>query len=239
MRRWGRVIDFHTHILPKVDDGSRTVEESLLMLQTLAEQGVKTVIATPHFYANDESVDSFLERRNKAYEVLKEKAGNAPDIVLGAEVKYYDGISHLQDLKKLRVEGTRFLLLEMPFSRWTDYSVREIVDIASRGKITLVLAHIERYLPFTKKETIEYLGRNGVLFQVNASFFQGVFNTSKAVKMLREGRIQFIGSDCHNTADRAPHSGKALGTIEKKLGSDAVLEYISFGNELFLQNQLS
>ena len=62
------MIDFHTHILPNVDDGSKGVEESTLMLTRLFEQGVNKVIATPHFYANDESVDEFLLRRNAAFE---------------------------------------------------------------------------------------------------------------------------------------------------------------------------
>jgi len=65
------VIDFHAHILPHVDDGSKNIDESLLMLKSLAEQNVKLVVATPHFYANDESVDEFIERRNVSYELLK------------------------------------------------------------------------------------------------------------------------------------------------------------------------
>ena len=99
------MIDFHTHILPGVDDGSKNVEESLLMLDSMKNQGVKTVIATPHFYANDESVESFLSRRNEAFSSLKKSLADGPEIILGAEVRYYDGISRLEDLKKLRIEG--------------------------------------------------------------------------------------------------------------------------------------
>jgi len=233
------VIDFHTHILPGVDDGSKSVEESLLMLHAMADQGVKIAAATPHFYANDESVESFLMRRSAAYEPLVKEAPKVPEIVLGAEVRYYDGISHLRELNDLRIEGTKFLLLEMPFRRWTDYAIGEVIDMATRGKITLVLAHIDRYLPFVKKETLVRLIRGGVLFQVNASFFQGVFTAPKALKMLREGMIHFIGTDCHNTQDRAPNMGKALDIIGKKMGSDTVSDFLSFGNELFLQNQFS
>ena len=65
------MIDFHTHILPRMDDGSRSVEESLEMLDSMRQQGVKTVFATPHFYANDESVDSFLERREASLKAMR------------------------------------------------------------------------------------------------------------------------------------------------------------------------
>ncbi len=233
------MIDFHAHILSGVDDGSKSVDESLLMLKALADQGVKTVIATPHFYANDESVDEFIDRRNKAYELLVDKAPDVPNIILGAEVRYYDGISRLQDLKKLRIEGTKFLLLEMPFSRWTEYAIKEIVDIASRGKITLVLAHIDRYLSMQSKDTLVRLLENGVLFQANASFFGRVLGASKAVRMLKENQIHFIGSDCHNLTDRAPNMHKAIQVIKKRIGNTAVGDYINFGNSLFQQNQIN
>ena len=234
-----RLIDFHTHILPEVDDGSRSVDESLLMLKTLFNQETKTVVLTPHFYADDESVDTFLRRRNAAYERLMEKAPlDAPNMVLGAEVRYYPGISHLQDLEKLRIEGTKFLLLEMPFSAWTEYVISEVIDIAGRGGITLVMAHIERYLSFVNSEVISRLINNGVLFQISASFFSGFFNSVRALKMLKGNRIHFIGSDCHNVSDRAPNMNAAYRTIIKNLGEAAAEEFFNYGNELFLQNKI-
>lgn len=230
------MIDFHTHILPNVDDGSKGVEESALMLARLIEQGVNKVIATPHFYANDESVDEFLLRRNAAFEKLSNNGCDVSKIILGAEVRYYDGISHLQDLKKLRIEGTRFLLLEMPFNKWTDYAINEVIDIANRGKISLVLAHIDRYLPIISKSVIAKLSANGVLFQANSSFFDSFFKASKAIKMLKENKIHFIGSDSHNMSDRSPNMNYAINVIKKKLGNDSLIEYIEFSNNLFEQN---
>lgn len=232
------MIDFHTHILPNVDDGSNSIEQSLEMLNILKGQGVNTLLLTPHFYANDESVDEFIDRRNNAYIRLLEKTMETPELILGAEVRYYDGISHLQDLKKLRIEGTRFLLLEMPFNRWTDYAINEIIDIASRGKITLVLAHIERYLPVLSNKVIELLSNHGVLFQVNASFFDGFVKSRKAVKMLKQNLIHFIGTDSHNTDDRAPNMDVAKNAINKKVGERAFDSFVEFSNNLFDQNKI-
>ena len=64
------MIDWHSHVLPQLDDGSRSLEESVAMLEALKCQGVDTVIATPHFYANEESVEAFLERRKKSHDLL-------------------------------------------------------------------------------------------------------------------------------------------------------------------------
>lgn len=232
------MIDFHAHILPVMDDGSKSVEESLAMLGSMREQGIKTVIATPHFYANDESVDAFLGRRNDSFAALNEIAHNNPEIILGAEVKYYDGISHLSDLKKLRIEGSKLLLLEMPFNKWTEYVVNEIIDIAGRGKITLVLAHIDRYISFQKKEVLLRLLNNGVLFQANSEFIIGRGRRSKAMRMIRNNHIHFIGSDCHNTTSRIPNAGKAFALIGKKFGDAFVDDYVNYVRELFLNNQI-
>ncbi len=233
------MIDFHTHILPAVDDGSRSIDESLLMLRALSEQNTKKVVLTPHFYADNESVDSFLNRRNEAYELLKAKAPpDSPNTVLGAEVRYYAGIGHLQELKKLRIDGTKLLLLEMPFSHWTEHSLSEVLDIAGRGNITLVLAHIERYLPFITGNIFQRLADNGVLFQANASFFDGFFKSAKAIKMLKKNRIHFIGSDCHNASERRPNMTTAFQTLNRRLGEYAAKKFFDYGNQLFLQNQI-
>ena len=230
------MMDFHTHILPGVDDGSRNAEQSLQMLELMRKQGIRRIIATPHFYANDESVDSFISRRNKAFKMLKELNKDGPEIIPGAEVKFYSGISHMENLEKLRIEGSRLLLLEMPFSQWGESDIKEIIDMAGRGKFTLVLAHIERYISMQKKGVIQRLLDNGILIQSNASFFEGFFSRSKAIKMLRNNQIQFIGSDCHNLTDRAPDLGKAFSAIESKCDKAFLSEFVNYGNELFLQN---
>ena len=232
------MIDFHTHVLPGVDDGSKDVDESLLMLKTMAEQGIKTVVATPHFYANNESVEEFIKRRNEAYELIVGKESKAPNIKLGAEVKYYNGISRLENLKKLRIEGTKFLLLEMPFQRWTESAIKEIINIANKGMITVVLAHVERYLSFQSGATIRRLFENGVLFQVNASFFRKGLFSFKAFKMLKNEQIHYIGSDCHNMKDRSPNASNAFTIIKNKFGRKFLESYLNFQNDLFRNNQL-
>lgn len=228
------MIDWHSHILPGLDDGSKDVAESVSMIGMQASQGVETVIATPHFYANDETVDSFLSRRSKAMEALKPQLPeNAPRILLGAEVRYYQGISRLEGLKKLTVEGSKLLLLEMPMGVWTESMVRELVELSGKSSVRIVLAHVERYMKQQKQSVWDRIIESGILMQVNASFFASFTSKRKALNLLQNGVVQFVGSDCHNITTRPPMLGKALTVIRKKLGDDYLDQMQQYGYSLF------
>ena len=224
------MIDWHTHILPAMDDGSHNLNESISLLNMQVSQGVSTVIATPHFYANDETVDSFLQRRKNSFELLKTELTEATvEVKLGAEVKYYQGISRMDKLESLRIEGSKLLLLEMPMTAWTEYMVRELVELSGKSSVQIVLAHIERYLSLQKRSVWERIYDSGILTQVNASFFTTLISRHKALSLLKEGKIQFIGSDCHNITSRPPQIGKAFEIIQKKLGDDYISQMNEYG----------
>lgn len=221
------MIDWHSHILPGMDDGSKNAEETKALLQMQREQGIKTVVATPHFYANDESVESFLKRREESFNKIK--AEELPEILLGAEVSYYQGISRLTDLKRLCLQNSKILLLEMPVGRWTETVIRELTEMSGNGSVKIILAHIERYIGFQKKETLQKLLENGILFQANADFFISLSTRRKALTLLKEGKIHFIGSDCHNVRSRPPKIGRAFETIRRKLGETFVSQMNEYG----------
>ena len=217
------MVDFHCHLLPKVDDGSSSVVESLKILEELAKQTVEAVVATPHFIANDESVDNFIYRRQKAYEKLQsELYDGLPEIRLGAEVEFYEGISNLVGLNKLCIEGTNILLLEMPNTKWTKSVINELYRLISLGNIQIMIAHIERCVFMQDWDTVDYMLRNGVIMQSNASFFIRTLTKRKACKYLSNNIIHILGSDCHNMTSRPPRIKDALDVIEKKLGTKAV-----------------
>lgn len=224
------MIDWHSHILPGVDDGSHSIEESLKMLDMLMEQQVDTVLATPHFLANEESVDEFLARRDRAYEELRSHVGERNIRILpGAEVKYYAGISRMEDLDKLAIGDTRLLLLEMSMSKWTKFTVQELTELAGIRGLKIVMAHIERYLGYIDLKTIHQLCENGLYMQVNASFFERFFSRSKACRLLDSGLIHFIGSDCHNLTSRPPRIFPAYECIGKKFGENFASQMVEFG----------
>lgn len=227
------MIDWHAHILPNVDDGSQSVEESLKLLTMQSEQGVEVVIATPHFCAEDESVEHFLDRREKSFQCLqKEMNSDLPKVLLGAEVQYYPGISQLNHIKRLCIEGTSLLLLEMPFSDWTEYTVREVIKLAHSGSITVILAHVERYFSFQNKAVWKRFSESGVLMQVNASFFLQMKTRRKALQLLKNAEVRFVGSDCHNVDLRPPHFGEAFDVIQKKFGEHFVHQMQGYGYSL-------
>lgn len=232
------MIDWHSHILPCIDDGSHSITESIRLLNSLKAQGVDTVIATPHFYANSDSVPLFLEKRKSAYDNIKDfLTDDLPQIILGAEVHYYPGISRMADLKQLRVDNTRLLLLELPVSRWTEYTIRELLELSSDTDIKIVLAHVERYYGLQPYEIFEQLSRNGILMQVNASSFCDFSLKRKVLKLLCSGMVQFIGSDCHNLTTRPPNMDKAFNVVFKKLGTHFLNEMKEYGYSVLYKNK--
>lgn len=232
------MIDWHSHILPQIDDGSRNVLESIELLKMLHQQNVDTVLATPHFYADNESVDSFLERRNNSF--LKLESSNLPDspqIILGAEVRYYNGISRLNEIGKLTVENNKILLLEMPMVKWTEYTVRELIELSSNTKIKIMLAHIDRYLKIQNNDVWGRLVQNGILIQLNASFFVDLISRRKALGMINDGVPFFIGSDCHGVKSRPPYIGKAFDIIRKKYGDDILQQINEYSRSVLVNNK--
>ncbi len=230
------MIDFHCHILPAVDDGSQSVQESLAMLSRLAEQGVDTVMATPHFHASRESVSDFLVRRQEAYDrLMAQMPAGLPQIKLGAEVRYYQGISRMPQLKQLCMQDSRLLLLEMPLGKWTEYTLRELTDLASSHGIRLVMAHIERYQKEQSATVWPRLLQSDILMQVNAPFFADLATRRKALKLLKNHSIHFLGSDSHNLSDRSPRLDEALAVIRKRMGEDFASHMIAFGESWFAQ----
>lgn len=230
------IVDFHSHILPRIDDGSSSLEESLAMLCLEAEHGIEHVIATPHFYAKHDAPDRFLKRREKAKvclrDALAEKTG-LPKISVGAEVYFFSGISNSDALWELTIEKNGCIMLEMPHPPWTSSMYRELEHIYVRQGITPIIAHVDRYIrPFKTYGIPERLHEMPVLVQANASFFLHCFTRGMALRMLREDKIQLLGSDCHNMTSRPPNLGQALRVIERCLGQEVLDRICSYQNDI-------
>ena len=221
--------DFHSHVLPGIDDGSAGIDESIAMLKQEAQQGVTKVVATPHFYPETDSPNRFLQRRNTAYTRLADAIDDQtdlPEIILGAEVTYFRGISNCEVLTDLQIGKTGHILIEMPYEHWSDYAYRELEELVSKQSLTPIVAHVDRYLGrFSSYGIPEQLSLLPVLVQANAGFFLRPSTRGKAMRMLKKGQIQLLGSDCHNLTDRVPNLGDAVSRIQKKLG-DPALAYI-------------
>lgn len=221
-----QIIDFHSHILPQMDDGSASVEESIAMLRLLGQQGVSHVVATPHFYPNYDDPEQFLSRRDRSYRQLMEAASTQPDlpqITLGAEVLFFHGMSESDLLPRLTIEKKRCILIEMPPPPWTDSMYRELEAIRRKRGIIPIIAHVDRYIsPFRTHGIPGRLAQLPVLVQANAGFFLKRSTSALALKLLKADQIQLLGSDCHNLTTRPPEMGKAVARIGEKLGQNVL-----------------
>lgn len=220
------IVDFHSHILPGIDDGSESLKESIAMLQMEAAQGICHVVATPHFYPRYETPEAFLQKRDRAEAALlaaMKKVPDLPRISVGAEVYYFRGISESDFLPQLTIRGNQCILIEMPPAPWPESIFQELEAIWRRRGITPIIAHIDRYIgPFRTYQIPRRLQQLPVLVQANAGFFLENRTRRMAMKMLRADQIQLLGSDCHNLEERSPRLGFALEQIRQHLGEGAL-----------------
>lgn len=220
------MIDFHTHILPGIDDGSRDIRMTEQMLEKEAAMGVTHIYATPHFYAHRANVTRFLEKREKSLQKVKElleTRDGLPAVSVGAEVYYFAGMGKAEHTPQLCVEGTDVLLVEMPFEQWTDQVYRDVTELVMKRRLRVVLAHVERYIGMQKdREIWDSVMELPLTIQMNAGSFLKFGLTRRFCMNLlkeREGKV-IIGSDCHNLTSRPPNVAQAMEYIRSKTDAD-------------------
>lgn len=225
--------DLHTHILPGMDDGAQSIEEALELLQIQAQQGVDTVALTPHFYVRRECTESFLSRREAAWQQLLEATAKlrTPKLILGAEVSWMPDMDQWEKLEDLCYQGTKLLLVELPTLSWTDSVLRSLNSLESRRGVIPVIAHLDRYFYTQKKKDIDELLAMGYPIQISAEALFQFFTKKKALEVLEKYDGLLI-SDCHNLTDRRPNVERALKIVEKKLGSWAAKEIADLSDEI-------
>ncbi len=210
------MIDFHTHILPHLDDGAKDTATAVEMLRAEMAQGVTTVLCTPHYYGK-RYPDKFLAQRNAAYEHLKERIPEGIAVRLGAEV-HFTGINvpEYEQLCKLAIEGTKYILLELPFvEKWTNRLLPAIADFVYDTGYTPIIAHVERYREVLKKPAIvSQLIDMGCLIQVNARAFTEKREKKFAFTLLKHGFVHCIGSDAHDLDRRSVELLTAKNAVE-------------------------
>lgn len=230
------MIDIHTHLLPKLDDGSSSVDESKKMLSILSEQGVDTIVATPHFYIDGTEIDYFLELRKKSFDaLLAETDKDRPSIALGAEVEFSSGLYTMDNIEKLCISGTRYMLLEMPFSAWSGYLYKTLSKLYTARGIKPIIAHAERYFEFQQDEPAEILRRlkeSGAQIQINSSFLTNKQTRRLALKLVKQGLVGFMGSDCHNLDTRPPQLREGFDIIYKKMGENGTDAFFYWESKL-------
>ena len=225
------VIDFHAHILPAADHGSTGLAETKNQLALYRKAGVDTVVATPHFYPNSVSIDTFLSTVDSAAAELAELLAtekNAPRVLLGAEVLYCDNMHHMEWVERLCIRGTNVLLLELPLSDWSPALFHTVRELSKR--VCLVLAHIDRYTRPHADDLMQLI-EDGALAQVNAYALGSLFERRRLAPFFGRCAVVALGSDLHNVDASAVNK---LVRAKKHLGAD--FNAIMTQSMEFLQN---
>ncbi len=218
------MIDVHSHILPGIDDGCKNIKESLKTLDIMKEHGLQLVLATPHYYAMNENVEAFLKRRKESYESLMEVLSRSdddyPEIQLGAEVYFFRGMSNVENLHDLCIEGTDYILIELPFREWDTSIFEELENLSIRCGITPIIAHVNRYLEFGNDLYDDRIMSYPV--QINTEAFSSFFKMRKWIKYMKKAYYVLLGSDTHNSTNRAPNLRPTFDLLYDKAGEDLI-----------------
>jgi protein-tyrosine phosphatase len=201
------LLDFHNHLIPGVDDGAASLEESLSGIERMRAQGIRQIITTPHFRASTlgqlTQFQSEMGRIDEAWRTLEAAVAEGfPDVTLkrGVELALDEPIDSVGD-RRIRLGGSRFVLVEFPYFMIPPNSGQALVRLR-QGGVTPIIAHPERYQNVEADLAILYdWKRSGAFLQLNAGSVVGAYGPRVerlAWKCLRAGLVDYLSSDYHS-----------------------------------------
>jgi protein-tyrosine phosphatase len=221
----GHMIDIHCHILPGIDDGARNLPDSLKMAKDAVQQGIHTIIATPHFIKNryenpKQTIYAKVEELNEAL-----KAENIDLKILPGQEPRIEGdlLTGMDKGEIISLFGTNYLFVEFPSAHVPRYTEKLFYDLQLNGLIP-VIVHPERNAEIMERPELLYqFIKKGALSQVTAASLCGDFG--KKIKGFSQQLIDFnlthfIASDAHNTTKRGFKLQEAYQSVASKFGSD-------------------
>ena len=216
-------LDIHSHILHRIDDGSKGLDITLALMENMKSQGVTDIIVTPHFDPLAEELNYFETVRNERYRELKEALKQypaLPNVYLGCEMLYYKGISSASSLKSFMLGNTDYILLEPRPGMINETFLGEITALKEKGIIPII-AHIERYRGERGyKKFIEFIAENNIKTQINAAAFTERYYIRAIKKLQKQNIITFLASDTHSPEKRPPLIQFALTKITELFGKE-------------------
>lgn len=237
------MIDIHSHILFNIDDGAETLEDSVRLCRDAADNGVKLITATPHFF-DYSHIRSFVSERNHKISVLREILDEEDipiSVAAGSELFLNDKVFSAGDLDALTINGSRYMLCEFPLGPFDiDRAPLWIDELISRG-YTPIVAHPERYIEFHRNLYIidELLDRE-VVFQVNIDSLTGKNGEEPqkmAVDMVMRKIALLIGSDAHDTEYRHTRLREKFKDLPECIGEKILLDCMDKNAKAILKNE--
>lgn len=216
------MIDIHNHILPGVDDGSKNMAETMEMLSLAIDEGIKGIVATPHYEAGlDEGQhEKCMRAYQRVADYIEEK--NIPfSLYMGNEIYYSESV--IEELQKGLINtmnGTRYVLVEFPIYADYMYIERSLHNLQYAGYWPII-AHVERYESLRSVERIQSLVDMNVYIQINQN---SVINKKRwqvrrfCLQLMRKKLVHFLATDAHGSKHRKPEVEKCFEYLDKKIG---------------------
>ncbi len=237
------MIDIHSHVLFDIDDGAEDLDTSVDMCMDAYENGCRTLLLTPHFI-DYKNIEDFVNERDEKIRILRKilSAEGIPlNLLSGAELFLNDKIFRAPNLDKLTINGTSYMLCEMPL---VPFNTRHVTmwfnELIKRG-YKPILAHPERYYEFHRDYTlIDDLIQLGVLFQVNLDSLIGVNGPDAqgmGIDMVRRNIAQFIASDAHDLVFRHTRLMEKIDYIPGEIDEDLIEKCFITNPKKIIENQ--
>ena len=236
------MIDIHSHIIPNVDDGARSVEETFNILKEAQEAGFTDVILTSHFLLNyyETNAQELIFWKEKLQEVLK-KQGTKINLHSGMEIYITNQMEELLENKKiLTLANSRYMLIELPLATNVKYFDYVVYYLEAKG-IKPIIAHPERYKCVQKDPDIveEYIEK-GCFIQCNYGSIVNLYGreAEKTIKtILKKNQVHFLGSDVHRENGTYLIILDAIKKIRKIIGENKINEITTINPKKILQNE--
>ena len=233
------MIDIHAHVLPGVDDGARSVEEACELVKMLVDAGFASIIATPH-YSRRRGTEGYEAVFSELKEKL-EKEYPGFQLFLGHETYYHEElVERLKEGNAYTLAGSRYVLVE--FDNGVSFQTirRSIRRLITAGYLP-ILAHMERYLCLKEKKYLEEVLSSGCYLQMNYESLEGHWFQSEVRwcrNLVKEGHIDFLGTDMHRADHRPPKIEKAMDWLEKHVDEGLIRKITCENARRVIQNKL-
>lgn len=236
------MIDFHTHIIPNIDDGSRSIEETFNLIQEAKEAGFEGIVLTSHYIENYYETD--VPERDlwvKAISDNLKSKGIETNLYLGNEIYMSDNMMNLLiEGKASTINNSSYVLFEMPLNA-EPMNLYDVIYSLQENKLIPVLAHPERYSFIQKEPELVYdLIEKGVLMQANYGSILGQYGEKAEMivrKFLENKMIHFLGSDVHRQNSIYKRIPQALEEIKEIVGEEKLREITTINPKLALENK--
>lgn len=227
------MIDIHAHILPGADDGAKNIEETKILLRKAYSQGIRGVIATPHYFCGKKG-RSREELLKSVEEVQALASGIGSDFYIypGNEIYYtVSAVERLLEGSALTLAGSRYVLVEFSLEE-SFKDIYEGIRRLTQARYYPIIAHVERYPCLKISGAADELIRAGAYLQMNYSALSDTRNLleqGRCRKLVWDRKIHFLGTDMHRPSYRMPEIEKALAWLRKRVGCE-YLEQITDRN---------